>query len=158
MAIIVFKVITLFVKGLAKPLISWVTHYKKLKLKESNPNVDFIKNRILWIGQFINYYNIKINRKLFRLDNSSPIKALSEEKAIEKGAEFVSEVFIYAIVITLPVLEWLRISQISRKERYLKEQEIRRIKNDINALSDQNLQLQAKLDELKYLIAQIRGI
>lgn len=155
MAILVFKVFTLVVKTVAKPLISWITHYNKLKLQESNSKFLFIKNKIVWVGQVVNYYNIKINRKLFRLSNNEPIKALSEDKAVEKGAEFISELLVYSIVITLPILEWYRGSQIAKQEQYLKDQEIRRIKSDLSALKEQNTTLKDKINELKQILNEM---
>lgn len=155
MAILLFKVVTLVVRTVAKPLISWVTYYNRLKLQEKNSKLAFIKNEIVWIGQVVNYYNIKINRKLFRLSTLEPIKPLSEDKAIEKGAEFLSELLIYSILIALPVLEWYRQSNINKEAEFLKEQEIRRMKNDIFALTHENEELIAKIDEIKMLMKEI---
>ena len=122
MAILVFKFVTLIVRTIAKPLISWVTYYKRLKLQEQNPKLAFIKNKVVWVGQVVNYYNIKINRKLFRLSTTEPIKPLSEEKAIEKGAEFLSEFLVYSILISLPVIEWLRQNKITKENEFSKEE------------------------------------
>lgn len=157
MAILVFKVVTLVVRTIAKPLISWITYYKRLKLQEQNSKLDFIKNKIVWIGQVVNYYNIKINRKLFRLSSNEPIKPLSEDKAIEKGAEFLSEFLVYSILISLPVLEWYRQSKITKEQEYLKEQELRRMKNDILALSEQNNELRARMEELRNIMKEINN-
>ena len=155
MAILVFKFVTLVVRTIAKPLISWVTYYNRLKLQEQNAKFAFIKNRVIGIGQLVNYYNIKINRKLFRLSSKEPIKPLSEEKAIEKGAEFLSEFIVYSILISLPVLEWLRQSRISKEIENQKEQEVRKIESDIKALAEQNKVLKKKLSELKFLMSEI---
>lgn len=156
MAILIFKVVTLVVRTVAKPLISWVTYYNRLKLQEKNSSLKFIKNEIIWTGQVVNYYNIKINRKLFRLSNTEPIKLLSEEKAIEKGAEFLSELLIYSILIVLPVMEWFRQSKANKEAESLKEQEIRRMKNDIFALAHENGELIAKIDEIKMIMKEIK--
>jgi optic atrophy 3 protein len=155
MAIFVFKVVTLIVRTVAKPLIQWVTYYNKLKLQEQRSNLAFIKDRIIWTGQVVNYYNVKINRQLFRLSKTEPIKPLSEDKAIEKGAEFLSEFLVYSILITLPIYEYLRQNKINKQTEYLKEQEIRRMKNDINALTAQNQNLIENINELKSLLIEL---
>ena len=155
MAILIFKVVTLVVRTIAKPLIQWITFYNRLKLQEKNSKLNFIKEEIVWMGQVVNYYNIKINRKLFRLSNTEPIKPLSEEKAIEKGAEFLSELLVYTILISLPVMEWFRQSKINKEAEFLKEQQIRRMKSDIYALTYKNNELIAKIDEIKFLIKEI---
>lgn len=155
MSNIVLKFMTLVVRTIAKPLISWVTYYNKLKLVEQNAKFAFIKNRIINIGQITNYYNIKINRKLFRLSSKEPIKPLSEEKAIEKGAEFVSEFIVYSILISLPVIEWYRQSLISKEVERQKELEVQKIRSDLNALAQQNKVIKEKLSELKFLMSEI---
>jgi hypothetical protein len=155
MSILVFKFITLIVRTIAKPLISWLTYYNRLKMKEQNAKFAFVKNRIINIGQLGNYYNIKINRKLFRLSSKEPIKPLTEEKAIEKGAEFLSEFIVYSILISLPVLEWYRQSLISKEIENQKEQEIKNIKSDLGELTKQNNVLREKLNELKFMMSEI---
>jgi len=155
MSILVFKFVTLIVRTIAKPLISWLTYYNRLKMKEQNAKFAFVKNRIINIGQLGNYYNIKINRKLFRLSSREPIKPLTEEKAIEKGAEFLSEFIVYSILISLPVLEWYRQSLISKEIENQKEQEIKNIKSDLGELTKQNNVLREKLNELKFIMSEI---
>jgi len=155
MSILVFKFVTLIVRTIAKPLISWLTYYNRLKMKEQNAKFAFVKNRIINIGQLGNYYNIKINRKLFRLSSREPIKPLTEEKAIEKGAEFLSEFIVYSILISLPVLEWYRQSLISKEIENQKEHEIKNIKSDLGELTKQNNVLREKLNELKFIMSEI---
>ncbi len=155
MAILVFKFFTLVVRTIAKPLISWLTYYNKLKMQEQNAKFTFIKNIIINIGQNANYYNVKINRKLFRMSSNEPIKPLPVDKAIEKGAEFLSEFIVYSILISLPVLEWYRQSLLSKEVERQKEQEVKKIQSDIKALSGQNTLLKDKLSELKFLMSEI---
>ena len=156
MAIFVFKVMTLVVRTAAKPIIQWVTYYNKLKLQEQNTNLNFVKDSIIWTGQAYNYYNIKMNRILFGLSKTEVIKPLSSDKAIEKGAEFLSEFLIYTILITLPILEYIRTNNISKEVEYLRQQEIRRMNNDIDALERQNEILKNRLKEMSMILDGIK--
>lgn len=155
MAIFVFKIMTLIVRTAAKPIIQWVTYHNKLKLQDQNTNMKYVKDYIIWTGQAFNYYNIKINRKLFGLSKTEVIKPLSNEKAIEKGAEFLSEFLIYSILIILPVIEYLRSNKASKEVEFLRQQEIRRMKNDIDALEKQNENLRNRINEMSNIFAEV---
>lgn len=155
MAIFIFKIIAVVVRTTAKPLISWATYYNRIKLQEPNYKYVFIKEKIIWIGQIVNYYNTKFNRKVFRIPLSDPIKKLVDDKAIEKGAEFLSEILIYSILLSIPVFEWYRQSKITKIKEEMKETGIKRMRRDINLMRESNLILKNELDELKNLLSEI---
>lgn len=155
MAIILFKIATLVIKTIAKPIISWATYYNRMKLQEPGDKYKFVKNKIVYVGQITNYYNTKINRRLFRLSTIDPIKNLPEEKAIEKGAEVLSEFLIYTILISLPVMEWLRQKRITRYKEYIRKQSLRRIKSDIECVVRNNESLSREIKELKFMLEEI---
>jgi hypothetical protein len=157
MAIFVFKIVALVVRTIAKPLISWATYYNRMKLQEPSFKYHYLRSKIIWVGQMTNFYNTKINRKLFRLSSTDPIKKLTEDKAIEKGAEFISEVLIYTILISLPILEWTRQSKINKIKEQVKEQGIRRMKNDIIFISKENSRLREDLKEIKSLLIELNN-
>jgi hypothetical protein len=155
MAIFIFKIMTLLVRTIAKPLISWASYYKKLKLQQAEYKDHWVRHQVANVGQVVNYYNTKINRKMFKLSTTDPIKLLSEEKAIEKGAEFISEFLIYTILITLPVLEWIRQTKINKMKEQVKEQGIRRMKNDLEKILCENKELREHLIGLKLIIEEL---
>jgi hypothetical protein len=157
MAIFIFKIVALLVRTAAKPMISWASHYKKIKLQQAEYKDHWIRHQIASIGQFVNYYNTKINRRLFRLSINDPIKLLSEEKAIEKGSEFISELLIYTILISLPLMEWFRQSRTTKIKELVKEQGIRRIKNDLERILCENKELKNELNELKLVLTQLKS-
>lgn len=155
MAIFVFKVMTLVVRTAAKPIIQWVTYYNKLKLQEQNTKLKLLKDSILWIGQAYNYYNIRLNRIIFGLSRTEVIKPLSNEKAIEKGAEFLSEFLIYSILIVLPVLEYIRSNNASKEIEFLREKEVSRMQNDIDKLEKENEKLRERLQNIGKILDEI---
>jgi hypothetical protein len=152
MAIFIFKIIAVVVRTVAKPLITWATYYNRIKIMESNYKYEYIKEKIIWIGQISNYYNTKFNRKVFRLPSTDPIKKLSDDKAIEKGAEFISEFLIYSILLSIPILEWWRQSNISKVKEEIKETSIKRMRNDIEIILDQNSSFKEQLKEIRFIL------
>ncbi len=157
MAIFIFKIIAVVVRTVAKPLISWATYYNRLKLQESNSKYMYLKKYINWLGQMTNYYNTKLNRKVFNLSKTDPIKKLSEDKAIEKGAEFTSEVLIYSILLTIPILEWWRQSKINSIKEEMKDTGIKRLRIDAECLHQQNKKLKKELKEIKDIITELNN-
>ena len=157
MAIFIFKIIAVVIRTVAKPLITWATYYNRIKLQEPNSKYIFLREYILWIGQMTNYYNTRLNRKVFKLPATDPIKKLTDDKAIEKGAEFASEVLIYTILLSLPILEWWRQSSITKLKEEMKETGIKRMRVDAELLGQQNSKLKSELKELKGLLCEINS-
>lgn len=157
MAIFIFKVIALVVRTVAKPLITWATYYNRIRLQESNHKYIFMKEYIIWLGQMTNYYNTKLNRKVFKLPSNDPIKKLSEDKAIEKGAECLSELIIYTILLSIPIMEWWRQSKISKLKEEIKEQSVKRIQQDVELLNEENKRLKKELKNVKEILMQINN-
>jgi hypothetical protein len=155
MAIFIFKVLALLVRTIAKPMISWATYYKRIKLQQVEYKDHWIRHQVANLGQIVNYYNTKLNRKMFKLSATDPIKLLPEEKAIEKGAEFISEFLIYTILISLPVFEWYRQSRISKHKELVKERGIKRMKNDLEKILCENQELRKNLGELKIVLEEL---
>jgi hypothetical protein len=157
MAIFIFKILALVIRTTAKPIITWATYYNRLKLQESNKKNHYIRKYIIWIGQITNYYNTKFNRKFFRLPSSDPIKRLTDDKAIEKGAEVASEILIYTILLSLPILEWWRQSKINKAKEEMKEIGLKRLRIDVELLSEENQKFKEDLKIMKNLLSEINS-
>jgi hypothetical protein len=157
MAIFIFKIIALVVRTTAKPLITWATYYNRLKLQESNAKYKYIRKYIIGIGQITNYYNIKFNRKFFRLPSTDPIKRLTDDKAIEKGAEVASEIVIYTILLAIPILEWWRQSKINKVKEEMKETGVKRLRLDVEILSEENRRLKKDLKLMRGVLSEINS-
>lgn len=123
------KLATLFVKTLAKPLSKSVKHQFS--------RFDVTKRLLIGIGQ--SYHRITSRLTIwasgYRVRSITP---LEEEKALQDGAEFIGEVFVFSVSGTLIVLEYNRSSN-AEKSR----QEQKRL-----ALQAENASLQAKLRAL----------
>jgi hypothetical protein len=151
MAVFVFKIISIAIKTLARPLINWLAYYNRISLQESKkPVARFIKKFFEGLGQNVNYYNILLNRKIFGITKeTSQIKSLTSEKALEKGAETVSEIVVYTILLTLPIYEMMKSYKTNKQKEKKKKDEIVNLQNDIDELIEINC-------ERKIIIAQIK--
>jgi hypothetical protein len=119
-------------------------------LESSNSKITkLIRRKLIWTGQQVHYYNTSVNRRIFRLDSKDPIKALPEEKALEKGAEFFSEIIIYSILISFPLYEWYKTRVETKEKEQRKKFRIKKMENDIVALNKQLAELKQQLNEIK---------
>ena len=148
-----FKVFSLVVKTITKPLITWVAHYKRSQIKESNSKIDkFFAERFTWLGQKVNYYTISINRRFFKLSNSNieiGIPPLSEDKALEKGAEAFGEILVYSIMLVLPIIEIYRQSKNATAKEKAKEDFIKNMRNDVDQLVLENEEIENTIKGIK---------
>jgi hypothetical protein len=158
MSMMLVKVINLLVRTMAKPLISWVTHYKKMKLSQDltlNPFQRSARNQMIFIGQKWNYFNTIINRKLFKINSTSAVTQLSEDKALEKGAEFLSEFLVYSILILIPVLEWMRQSRISKHKEQHKQEKLEEMQYLLEHVSNESNEISSELKEINLLLEEL---
>ena len=152
MSVIVIKALSIMMKTLAKPLASWMAYYNKIILKDSTKEHHiFIKKRLTNIGQSYNYYHTKLNRAILRQKTTEPIKLLSKEKALEKGIEFSSEVFMYSILIGIPLYELNK----AQKAKYEKKLNIKieklRMSAGLESINKDLKKLEKILDNDLYL-------
>jgi hypothetical protein len=153
-----FKVMNLVVRTIAKPIVSWVTHYKKMKFKDETDSAiqRATRRRLIWIGQTWNYYNVSINRKLFKISTgNATISNLSEDKAIEKGAEILGEFIVYSLLIIIPLIEWYRLSKISKQKEMVKENFIKETRLYIDSVMKESEEIDEDINQIKCLIQEI---
>lgn len=132
MAVFFFKVVSLAVRTLARPLINWVSYYNRLRMQQSqNIFIISLRNRLVFLGQNFHYYNTLINRKIFRLNDKVPIKPLSEEKALERGAELISECIVYSILLTIPLYEIVKAYRSGNKKQQQKKEFLIKMQTDL---------------------------
>lgn len=106
MVLPLFKVLSLFVRVLSRPLINQtkMIHLKNNKIHENS------RLRIFFIdlGNRYNQFEVWINRKFMKIETKLAYKPLNDELAVEKGIEFFYELLFYFIVISLPLYELYR--------------------------------------------------
>jgi len=148
-----FKVFSLFVRTATKPLITWVTYYKKSQIKETDSAISrYFASRLKWLGQITHYYNTKLNRRFFKISNNTTeieIKPLSEDRALDRGAEIFGEILIYTILLTLPVFEMIRQYKNAAKKEKIKEDFLANMRKDVDKLVIDNEEITYKIREVK---------
>lgn len=155
MSTTMFRVMNLLVRTIAKPLISYVTHYKKIHLKEesTSKSKNYLRKKLINCGQNWNYYNVLINRKLFKISTgTTTIAELSEEKALERGAEIMGEVLVYTILLLVPLFEWIRLSKISKKKDLEKQKIIDDMRTQADLVIKDSEQIKNEIQEIVKLL------
>jgi hypothetical protein len=156
MSVFFVKGLSLLVRTLARPIINWVSYYNRIKMQESEHTVVvFARNKIEKLGQNFNYYNTLFNRKLFKLADTQPIKPLTSEKALERGAELISEFIVYSILLTLPTMEMFRQLRNNKIKEQKKKDYLISIQNDIDKLIENH---HSHIREVKYLTERVKEI
>ena len=141
MSFLLFRIMNHVIRTLARPGINWITHYKKIYLKDKNNKkgaVLYLVKGFQFLGQKTFQFNNKINKTFFNLKSLDENKLLSEEKALEKGIETFSEILIYALLIYIPINEYRKMSFIANKEKQYKKDKFMQLNDEIIRLSNVN--------------------
>lgn len=147
MSLIIIKAITILVKTTAKPIVSWISYYNKIVLRESQDvKHNIIKRKLIDLGQNYNFFYTKFNRMILRLKKTDPIRLLPEDKALEKGVEFLSELMAYSIILTIPIYELNKAYK--DKDNAALEERYRFIKitSGVDFIEEQNANILEKLN------------
>jgi len=153
-----FKLGILLVRTAAKPIAS------RLKSRaKGSPNLSAVCERI---GQGWHSFSSRINLQLLG-HQVKKIKPLGTTEAIDSGADFLGEGFIYSVSAIAIVLEVWRNDKKSaaqklekeerraEKQRRLMEEDLR-LRVEINKVSERVSQLSAEQDSLRALLEEVR--
>ena len=151
------KGFNIFIRTMAKPIIKWVLDHKKTDIL-GNVKVGKIGKVFIYIGQKHNILSTKINRKILGLSNISEIKDLPEEKALEKGTEFCSEILVYSILIFVPIIEWRKQAKNAEIKEKKELENLEKIKKNLERLSKEDKLIEAKYNLLKQKIVEVDEI
>lgn len=154
MSSLIQKGFNIFIRTMAKPVVKWILDHKKTDIL-GNVKIGKIGKVLVYIGQKHNIITTKINRKIMGLSNISEIKHLTEEKALEKGTEFCSELIVYSILIFVPIIEWKKQAKISALKEKNEMDELEDLKNCVIKLSQKNEIIETKYIYLKNQLEQI---
>lgn len=117
---IALKVTSLLVRTVAKPIANG--------LKAQAKNSEGFKKACIKIAQTVHSTDVRLRMKLLG-ENKIKVRPLNDKKAIDSGANFLSETFIFSVAGLLIFYESYR----SRKKL---ADEKRTVKNDISELQD----------------------
>jgi hypothetical protein len=136
----IFKLVSLIIRLFTKPM----TNYFKQSLKSNKIEKPLIRELIISLGQKYNRWNIKITRSFSGMGGTDYIKPLSDDKALDSGAEFIGELLAYGTLMTWGIYEVNKLSKDTKlKEAKLNDQlhsmesEIKTLSSDYNTLLTQ---------------------
>lgn len=157
MAYFFLRFFNLLIKNLARPVINQLTSYQKIKLKDTSNHkgiVAYICRAFRIIGYKGHEVTFRINKRFFNLSSEQYIQ-LTQEKALEKGIELSSEIFIYSLLIIIPVIEMKKKYDESKKDLQGKAEFLSDIYKDIRILTERDLVLKKRIEDVIAEIAQI---
>jgi len=149
------KTLSVAVKALARPVINYFAYYNRLKLQESNSGIMMkIRDGLISLGQNFNYYNTVLNRKMFKLSTNSPVQKLSPDKALERGAELITEIIVYSVLIILPTMELIKSQNKAQKKETQKFLEIKKMRDDLDDVVEQNYEISKEINKMSILLKE----
>lgn len=126
------KFTSLVVRTVAKPLAG--------ALKAQAKEHELFKNACILLAQALHLWDIKMRMRLLG-ENKIKVRPLNDKKAIENGANFLLEFFIFLVAGLLILYE-------SYRSRVKANNEKATVKNDITELQDDISQMKVLLERL----------
>lgn len=127
------KFTSLLIRTVAKPISNSI----KAQAKEH----ESFRRKCIWFAQMMHHADLKMRMNLVG-EKKIKIRPLNDNKAIEKGANFLSEMFVFSVAGSLILFESVR----SRKKTNLEKSNVQ---DDITFLQDEIVALQHELEEMK---------
>lgn len=156
MSVFILKTLTVAVKALARPVINYFAYYNRIKLQESNnKTMKRLRDGFIFLGQNFNYYNTLFNRKLFKLSSNSPIQPLSADKALERGAELITEFIVYSVIIAIPTIEIIKSQIKSQQKENQKIENINNMRSDLNNIVNEYNSFREEVNEIAVSLKKI---
>lgn len=141
----IFKLVSLIIRLFTKPM----TNYFKQSLKTNKIEKPLMRSLIMELGQKYNRWNIKITRSFSGMGGTDYIKPLSDDKALDSGAEFIGELLAYGTLFTWGIYEVNKLSKDTKlKEAKLNDQ-LQSMENQIEHLSSDYNTLLANVNKLR---------
>lgn len=137
MSSIAIKLTSLLIRTVAKPISTTI----KAQVKEHEV---FRKNCIRF-AQYLHRTDVKLRMGLVG-ENKIKIRPLNDNKAIENGANFLSEFFIFSIAGSLIYYESYRTRKKSLDEKALVQDDISFLQDEIRNIQDQLVEIKKNLN------------
>ncbi|KAM3132647.1 hypothetical protein pb186bvf_015192 [Paramecium bursaria] len=99
------------------------------------------------LGNQYNYIEVFVNRKLMGVQDVF-YKPLPDEQAIQKGADFFSELFIYTCLLGIPLYEIYRSTRDANKKSQLLQDRLQNIENKIQEAKTIHKRMTTNLDDI----------
>lgn len=133
---IALKLTSLLVRTVAKPM--------ALALKAQAKEHEVFKATCIRVAQAVHSTDVKLRMRLLG-ENKIKVRPLNDKKAVENGANFLLELFIFSVAGSLILYE-------SYRSRLKATNEKLSVRNDILVLQDDMSELKQLLDRLSNLV------
>ncbi|KFD62932.1 hypothetical protein M514_10145 [Trichuris suis] len=142
-----FKLVALFVRQVSRP----IANQLKNGAKRSHA---FRRYVCLPIAQL--YHRVDVTKKMLMMGFGKPAKvpSLTEESAVELGADILGEVIVYSIAATLFTLEYMRTSEKARVKEELLLNRISNLEDKISELALSAERNEAVLRSMERLVKE----
>ena len=91
------------------------------------------------------------------MNDKQPIKPLSDDKALERGAELISETIVYSILLIVPTLEMIRTYKNNKKKELEKKENFTKIQKNVERLIENHNKSMNDVKELKDIVDKINN-
>ena len=148
-----FKLVSLIIRLFTKPF----SNFLKQSIKSGNVDRPSIKSSICYLGQKYHRINIRITRNLNNMGGTdSFIKPLSDDKALDSGAEFIGEIIAYGTLLVWGIYEVNKLSTDTKiKEKAIADKiasahaQINGVQEDYKKMMSEIEKLRAELEDVK---------
>jgi hypothetical protein len=88
---------------------------------------------------------------------TSTIKPLTDDKALERGAELISEIIVYTILLTIPIYEMIKSYKSNVQKEKKKKDYLIKMQTDVETLIEGNIVRGQSIGELNKALARINS-
>ena len=148
----IFKLVSLIIRLFTKPM----TNYFKASLKTKKIEKPFMRELIMNLGQKYNRWNVIITRSFSGMGSIDYIKPLSDEKALDSGAEFIGELIAYSTLLAWGIYEVNKLSKDTKIKEAKVNDAISGIAGKVTNLNEDYLLLIKQVQELRQEIERIQ--
>jgi hypothetical protein len=126
-----------------------MTNYFKASLKSGNIKKPLMRELIMGLGQRYNRWNVIITRSFSGMGSIDYIKPLSDEKALDSGAEFIGEVIAYGTLLIWGIYEVNKLGKDTKAKEAKLNESIQNLGDQVKNISEEYLVLAKKVNELR---------
>ncbi|XP_070158717.1 optic atrophy 3 protein homolog [Polyergus mexicanus] len=142
------KLGVLFIKQISKPL-------AKFLVTQAKSHPIFRTYFIIPPAQFYHWAEVKAKMYIMNLGKPTKVAKLNETMAIELGANLMGELIIFGVAGGCVILEYNRQVAKEAKKEELRQMQIQKFTDDIQALHNTTLQQEARIHYLQSAIGEL---
>jgi len=143
------KLGAVLIKQVSKPIANGIAN----RARKSKLFRDYV---CIPVAQFFHWYDVKIRMRVLNLGKVTSVPKLDEKKAIETGAQLLSEFILVVIASGIIVIEYTRQSEKDEVKKQAVEQEKAEVRDQITNLEFTVAKQSAEIRELTRLTIAIR--